>query len=185
VAGLNERRAPRFLQREHARLVQRTAVFVVIAASLPGCSRWLPRARETARHAPRIGAADFEYQRALHARYDAAWQVTAFLRSPGAATGPIYVFGDPIVARLADRPTVSSVHGWAWEVQPPSSWRRVERDLREARPAYIFVGRGEEAHLEVRGKGVRALLSESYEARASSSLGTWYELISEPSSSAT
>ncbi len=153
----------------------RTAFVVVVAASLPGLVRWLPKARDFCAHAPHVGASEYAYQRALHGGYESAWHTTAFLREEDAASGAIYVFGDPVVMRLADRPSASAVHGWACEVQPPSSWRRVEQDLRVSRPPYIFVGSEEEAYLDVRGEGVRALLAEFYEVRERTPLGTWYE----------
>jgi hypothetical protein len=161
-----------------------TALVCVFVAAVPGCTRWIPNVRESVVHAKRIGGTEFEYQRAIHSRYEAAWRSTAFLRTAEAAAGTIYVFGDPIITRLAGRPHAKAMHGWACEVHPHSSWKRIERDLRVDRPSYIFVGAEEEKFLESRGKRVRELLQFAYVVRERTPLGTWYEAKSASSSGA-
>lgn len=154
------------------------AAAVVLGASLPGVVRWVPKAREFVEHAPRLGAPDFDYQRAIDTRYASAWRDTAFLREEESAQGAIYVFGDPIVALMSGRPQASAFHGWAWEIQPPPIWRRVEQDLRREQPPYIFVAPEEDALIGERGPGIRGLLAETYAVRTRDGLGTWYEAAS-------
>ncbi len=151
------------------------ACAVVVAANLPGLARWVPKARELAAHAPRLSAGEFDYQRAIDDRYEAAWRTTAFLREKDAAPGAIYVFGDPLMLLMAGRSQASPVHGWAWEIQPPPVWRRVAGDLRRVQPPYIFVAAAEDSLIADRGEGVRGLLSETYAVRARDGSGTWYQ----------
>ncbi len=49
-------------------------------------------------------SADFAYQRKVSRRYEEIWQTTAFLREQSSASGPIYVFGDPLIHTLSQRP---------------------------------------------------------------------------------
>ena len=53
--------------------------------------------------------------------------------------GKVYVFGDPRVLLDSGRPMATSVHGWAWEVQPPQMWPRLAAELQAAPPVAIFM----------------------------------------------
>lgn len=111
----------------------------------------------------------------LSARYGAAWRSTAFLRDSASRPGEIYVFGNPLIHLLSDRPHASAIHGWAWELQPTSMWEALERDLQERQPPFVFVAADYERLIEERAAGVRMLLDSAYSIRSEEPGGRWYE----------
>lgn len=114
-------------------------------------------------------------QRGSSTRYGAAWQSTAFLRDPATRPGEVYVFGNPLVHLLSERPHASPIHGWAWELQPTSMWEALGRDLRERQPPFVFVAGDYERLIRERAVGVRQLLDSAYAIRSEAFGGRWYE----------
>lgn len=151
------------------------AAAIVVLASLPGGRVWIGKARQFADGAVTSGIDVRTYQRAVSSRYAAVWSSTAFLRADSTSSDPIYVFGDPLVQLLAGRPLASTVHGWAWELQPATIWRRVEGELAERRPRFIFVEPTYDTMIASRAAGLRALLDSAYTVRTQEPIGTWYE----------
>lgn len=108
-------------------------------------------------------------------RYGRAWATTGFLREADAREGAIYVFGDPLLPLLADRPAASAIHGFAWELQPPGMWERLAADLETRRPEYVFVAESYLPLIGERGTGVAALLERAYRPHSVAGAGRWYE----------
>lgn len=90
--------------------------------------------------------------------------------------GSLYVFGDPKHLLDADRAMATSVHGWAWEVQPPSMWRRVLAELQAAPPRYVLVERQYEELIRERHPPLWAWLHGAYRPAWRSGAGVLYAL---------
>lgn len=155
---------------------QRVAIATLVlgVAAIPAGIAWTDKARSHATHRHLTNSSDKAYQRAVSPHYEQIWQSTAFLREEGAVAGPIYVFGDPLIHVLSERASASSIHGWAWELQPPVVWQRLEGELVARPPAFIFAEPEYDALLSKRSPVLRAMLDEEYEVSTVSALGTWY-----------
>lgn len=152
----------------------RVAVVVLALATLPVGLSWAGKARRLVLHSSLASSGDHEFQRAVSPAYEMIWQSTAFLREDGSRQGPIYVFGDPLIHTLARRPLASSVHGWAWELQPEVIWRRLESELIHQPPAYIFAESGYDTMLTMQSPALRAMLDRDYSVHTTDGMGTWY-----------
>lgn len=156
------------------RLALRAAILTVALALVPAGAPWSDKALRMVAHASLASADDHAFQRAVSPRYELVWQSTAFLRADGSTPGPIYVFGDPLIHTLSRRTNASSIHGWAWELQPAIIWERLEQELLGQPPAFIFAERGYEVMLTERSPALRAMLDRDYSVQAVDELGTWY-----------
>lgn len=156
------------------RLALRAAVVLAALALAPTAAPWSHKALRMLAHASLASADDHAFQRAVSPRYEQVWQSTAFLRADGSTPGPIYVFGDPLIHTLSRRTNASSIHGWAWELQPAIIWERLERELRQQPPAFIFAEQGYDIMLTERSPALRAMLDRDYAVHAVDDLGTWY-----------
>ena len=89
--------------------------------------------------------------------------------------GPIYVFGNPLVYVLANRPQSIAMTSWASYLDPPPIWARLDNELSAARPSYIFVlhERSDEIS-SIRSPKIAAMLSQDYVEAALTPDGTWY-----------
>ena len=125
-------------------------------------------------HSRLASAEDHAFQRAVSPRYEQIRHSTAFLREDDAVPGPIYVFGDPLMHTLSRRASASSVHGWAWELQPPVIWQRLESELVSEPPMFIFAEPTYDAMISRQSPGLRAMLDRDYSVHAVDELGTWY-----------
>lgn len=153
----------------------RVALVVLALAMLPAGLSWAAKARSMIVHRELATAADTHaYQRAVSPAYELIWQSTAFLRHDSSQQGPIYVFGDPLIHMLARRPSASSVHGWAWELQPLVVWQRLESELVAAPPAFVFAEPVYDSMITHHSPGLRLLLERDYSVRVVDELGTWY-----------
>lgn len=111
--------------------------------------------------------------------YAEATAETAWLQSPEARPGPIFVAGDPLFHTLSGRPMCTAIHGWSLELLTPELWDELATQLKAARPVYIFVA-ADPHHYDrltnARGPAVRGWLTAGYLERRRSPLGVWYEL---------
>jgi hypothetical protein len=156
------------------RALMRIAAVIVGLALIPTAGAWGGKARRLVAHAGLAWADDHAFQRAVSPRYQEVWDATAFLRETGAASGPIYVFGDPLVHMLARRPQAGSVHGWAWELQPPVIWRRLESELLSQPPMFIFAEPSYDSMVTSQSPALRAMLDRDYSVKKADGMGTWY-----------
>ena len=65
-----------------------------------------------------------------------------FLTETTAATGPIYVVGDPNLARLGGRTQIGRINGWGWEILLPSQLKEAAQSIQSNRPPYIYIESG-------------------------------------------
>jgi hypothetical protein len=115
------------------------------------------------------------YQRAVSVDYAHAADAAAFLEEH-APPGPIYVFGDPTILLLTGRPQAIPLQGSAWGFFLPSQWRELPRDLRAARPVWIFLEASSRSLLEGRSQETLALLASNYHVVWDTPYGRWYAL---------
>ena len=152
----------------------RAAACILALAAMPSAGSWAGKARRLVVHSSLASAEDHAFQRAVSPRYEQIWHSTAFLREDDAVAGPIYVFGDPLIHTLSRRASASSVHGWAWELQPPVIWQRLESELVSEPPMFIFAEPTYDAMISRQSPGLRAMLDRDYSVHAVDELGTWY-----------
>ncbi len=152
----------------------RVALVVLALATLPAGLSWAGKAKRMVLYSGLASGEDHAFQRAVSPEYERIWQSTAFLRDTGSPQGPIYVFGDPLIHTLSRRPSASSVHGWAWELQPPVVWQRLEAELVAARPVFVFAEPVYDSMLTHHSPGLRSLLDREYSVQSVDDLGTWY-----------
>ncbi len=93
----------------------------------------------------------------------------------GSDPGPIYVFGNPLIYVLANRPQAIAMTSWASYLHPPSIWARLDNELSAARPIYIFVleDRGVDIS-SARSPNISLTLARDYVEAARTVDGTWY-----------
>jgi len=104
------------------------------------------------------------------AAIDAALPVRA-----GSDSGPIYVFGNPLIYVLANRAQAVAMTSWASYLDPPSVWARLDNELSAVRPNYIFVLRDRSDEISsARSPRISATLSRDYVKSAQTMDGTWY-----------
>lgn len=104
----------------------------------------------------------------------AMYEETAFLRSPEVLTGPIFVFGDPLLYWYGQRVQCGAIHGWLLELVLPEIAERLAEQLRQGRPPYIFVHKGYRDKLLANVPGIGDLLNRDYTTYRSSGGGVWY-----------
>lgn len=158
-----------------ARQQAKAVALVLGLAAIPTGVAWVRKAHDMATYHHLASAADHAFQRAVSPRYDRIWRETAFLRDPNSPPGPIYVFGDPIIHTLSRRSSASSIHGWAWELQPAIVWQRLESELLNRPPAFIFAEPGYDTMLTQQSPALRAMLENRYQVRSVDDAGIWYE----------
>ena len=89
--------------------------------------------------------------------------------------GPIYVFGNPLVYVLAKRPQAIAMTSWASYLDPPPIWARLDTELSDIRPNYIFVMNDRSDDISgARSPKIAATLSREYVEAAHTPDGTWY-----------
>lgn len=78
------------------------------------------------------------YQAERNHDYAVAANTTAFLQDPHSRPGPIYVFANPLLYHIADRPPAIPLLA-PWFYPTTALWHRLVDDLMDARPSYILV----------------------------------------------
>lgn len=128
------------------------------------------------RERPFASAAALErYRVTTSTEYAAAVVDAALPLRVGSESGPIYVFGNPLVYVLTNREQAIAMTSWASYLDPPSIWSRLDNELSAAKPSYIFVlhGRSDEIS-RARSPKISAALSQDYVEAAQTMYGTWY-----------
>ena len=110
----------------------------------------------------------------LNADYPEIYQSTRFLRDRKARKGPIYVMGDPLYYHLSGRQPALPMIGWPWAYFLQSQWYALPAQLKEAKPAYLFVDKLNQKFLESRGGGVKEFIGQHYTALFRDPHGHWY-----------
>lgn len=113
-------------------------------------------------------------RRAAGQAYRDADDAAAGLTRPG----PIFVAGDPLIYLRADRRPCVAVNGWALELYDRDLRVRLAEQLREVRPAAIFVAgppHGYDRLVRNRYPELQALLNAEYAPAARLACGTWYD----------
>ena len=102
-----------------------------------------------------------------------------WLAEPGRKPGAILVGGDPLVQRFGGRRPAVRALGWSLELWPAAVRAGVEADVRERRPAYVFLSRpyGYVQLVADRYPGLAALLARDYRPVRDTWYGVWYERI--------
>ncbi len=150
--------------------------FVAAAVSLlvlPAVGDWSEKAGTLTTWSSSTGGA-LGLQLRVSPRYREIWTSTRFLDAADALPGPIYVFGDPLVLRIAGRESAGRVNGWGWEIFLPEQWVEIEREFRAAPPSYIFIDHEYQALVVERAPSLLPWLAETYVVQSEDSLGTWH-----------
>jgi len=131
---------------------------------------------------------DFDAYRNAHSdKYADIRQETALLQEPGALSGPIYVFGDPLHHTLSGRGQALKRSGWGWEVYLSEHWDALAPEIQDVRPAYIFIESGYLSMVQERAPQTWSLLGSQYKRLnedsstgsdqvSSRSTGAWFQL---------
>jgi len=159
-----------------ARLVALAACGVVayIAAPLPqGVIGTMMR---VARQRPFVSSAALErYRVATSTEYAGAVADARIPLGFASGSGAIYVFGNPLVYVLANRPQAIAMTSWTSYRDPPSIWARLDNELSAARPRYIFVLHDHSGEISsARSPKIAATLAHDYVEAAQTTDGTWY-----------
>lgn len=153
------------------------AVVVLMAIALvPGYQPALKRLA-SARHALAEPRPLMAYQDRRSPAYRRWHSELAFLSDPSAVTGPVYVFGNPLVLWLGHREQAGAINGWSWRKFVKPLWDRLPGQLATSRPAYVLVEAQYDGLLQERSPATMTLLRERYKVRDSTSRGTWYERV--------
>ncbi|MDQ1520050.1 MAG: hypothetical protein QOI55_1123 [Actinomycetota bacterium] len=101
-----------------------------------------------------------------HAKY-APWypitaKSTAFLRRTDALPGPIHVFGDYELHRMARRRMAIAINGQTPEQLDDRLWRKTRQELAAAQPPYVFVGEIGDRIMRERSPETRDFLARGY-----------------------
>lgn len=117
------------------------------------------------------------FRTVLDTRYRERIEESAFLRDAGLPEAPIYVFGSPIWLLEAHRKQALPIHGWAWEIMLDEQWAALPGQLREHRPAFIYVDAAYRPDIAKRAPEAAALIARDYVSVARTSEdGIWYRL---------
>jgi hypothetical protein len=112
------------------------------------------------------GALTADGREQFHAKYAPWYPITAksaaFLNEPGAAPGPIHVFGDFELHRRSGRRMAIAINGQTPEQLDDRLWRKTREQLTAAQPAYVFVGDGADGIMRERSPETVALLERDY-----------------------
>ncbi len=129
-----------------------------------------------ARERPFISIAALERYRAATSTEYAGALVDATLPSRcGSDSGPIYVFGNPLIYVVANRPQAVAMTSWASYLFPPSIWARLDNEFSAARPSYIFVLRDRSDEISsARSPTISATVARDYVKAAQTADGVWY-----------
>jgi len=115
------------------------------------------------------------YQRRISPAYDRYSRSLAFLDQASALSGPIYVFGDPLVLWLGHREQAGAINGWSWGSFVQAQWDDLPGQIEASRPAYVLVSRSNDQLVRRRSPATMALLRDQYMVLESSTDGTWYQ----------
>ena len=147
----------------------------VIALACGGLRSWAYHAQHLARSVFSSAPVQVrQYQLQISNTYAEIWRETRFLTTTDALPGPIYVFGDPLYLLLSGREQAIAIHGWSWELLPPSLWEMLPGQLAAAMPPYIFVENFYLPYIAKHSAPTRALLETAYTPMHATSQGTWY-----------
>lgn len=152
------------------------AALLLAALTLSGV-RWWPQASGALRFASRNdGSSWIDYRSEIDPGYRQARLDTAFLATPGARPGPIYVFGSPVMMLLAQRRQALRWSGWGWEAYTEREWGALASELRQQRPVYVFMDDYNRPLVAANSPETLDALAALYEAQAPGPHGTWYRL---------
>lgn len=115
-----------------------------------------------------------EYRQRSFADHRCATASSAFLHDRSAAGGPVYVIGDPNLARLGGREQIGRVHGWGWEILLPHQIDEAVESIQVQRPAYIHVGHEFSTYLRDNLPGFRGWVTDNYRHQRSDAFGVWF-----------
>lgn len=121
------------------------------------------------------GQALQNYQRGEDPHYQEAFEETAFLRDGSSLPGPIFVGGEPVYYRAANRLPANAVHGWSMELYVQPVRERLTEELRNSNCVYVFINRSQSTMIAERYPELMTWLSEKFQVRNVSATGTWYE----------
>jgi hypothetical protein len=113
-----------------------------------------------------------QYQLNSSVAYAGVRGEVSFLSEPGCLPGDIYVFGDPTYYLLSGRGQAIALNGWGPELWLPSQSSRLNEQLAEACPSYIFNGMGN--LVAERSPETARFIDENYQAVRKSNRGVWY-----------
>jgi len=116
-----------------------------------------------------------QYEAAVWPIYDEVRHDGAFLDQANAATGPIYLFGDPTYNYLFDRDQAVPINGWSPQYWGDGLWNRVNEDLVRERPPYIQVAGWARELMDERHEPTADFLETEYGVLSRSSSGVWYQ----------
>ena len=116
-----------------------------------------------------------DYQITVRPKYRFLQQTTAFLRGDRAASGSIYVFGDPLYYYFSGREPAAPIPGYAWGYFLPSQWAHLAKQLAQADPPYIYVQFDHGKTIVKRGAGVWDFMKANYQLKSTDKEGSWFE----------
>jgi hypothetical protein len=105
--------------------------------------------------------------------YASAKRETAFLRAPGAAPGPIHVFGNYELQRFSGRRMAIPINGFTPEQLDARLWRETRDDLASVKPPYIFISDLTALLLVQRAPATLAFIERAYCPARDTADGRW------------
>ena len=153
--------------------------FIMVALLFPAVlSLAVPANQKIAAHVEifdRKGDVD-DFKRFINVEYGRIGQSVRFLSSDTARPGKIYVMGDPLTYHLSGREPALPIIGWPWKYFLQSQWVNLPRQLDEALPPYIYIGKDARELIAIRGGGMREFIGEHYVPFNADAHGTWYQV---------
>ena len=158
---------------------QQCAVLVLIMLFAVSSSLAVPAAHKAIAHLVvfmvRKGGVD-DFMRFVSSDYGEIDRSIRFLSAETARPGRIYVFGNPLFYLRSGRDPALPIIGWPWEYFLDSQWVHLPRQLKHARPPYIYVDSDNYRMMEQRGGGVLEFLLNNYVPFSSDRKGKWYQI---------
>jgi len=177
VAFLGERVA----RGRRAGLIALAASGIVAYIAVPLPQGALGTILRIARERPFVSAAALERYRVATSTEYAGAVADAAPSIAGADRRPIYVFGNPLVYVLTNRPQAIAITSWASYLDPPSIRARRDNELAAARPSAIFVLRDRSDEISsARSPLTATALSRDYVEATQTTNGTWYNRRHQP-----
>jgi hypothetical protein len=115
-----------------------------------------------------------QYRIRVSPDYRAVAEETAFLSSPDALPGGIWVGGDPLFYYLSGREQAIALSGWSPEFYIPDQWAQLEREIKPGKAAYLFFLAELWNWLPQTHPELRRSVDERYQLLRRSDAGYWF-----------
>lgn len=146
-----------------------------VVLALPLLGRIASNTRDVARHGFALGADDRAALRSeVEPNYREARAWARHLARTGPTPSGVYVLGNPLDVYVADRRQSVAINGWSPEQYPADVWRRLDRQLRDARPDEVVVDRFSARIMRERSPATLAWIRTHYTRTGGHDDDSWY-----------